>query len=232
MTTKTAPPAPAIEPRLLLPSEALATILPMLTRARGDLRLSCRSLGGYGFEQPTLPHGTSEIPVHLFELLADGDEIRAEVVTRTAVNGPPADLPAAFVMWRPKHDFDARTAHKRIVLPAEQERIRATLAAAPIPPSLLIDGGHELVGVWPLDRPADCTRDLATVRELLASMARTLDADPTAAEGFSEATLPIAGPVRSWGADPDRIAVYTMSSETFTLEALQAAFVTKEGNRK
>lgn len=220
----------ATEPRMLCPSEALATIIPLLTRGRGDLRLSCRSIGGYGHEQPSLPHGTTEIPVHLLELLSDDFEIRAEVVTRTAANGPPSDLPAAFVVWRPKHRFDAAIEHKRIVLPEEQNRIREALARAPIPPSILIDAGHEVVGLWPLDHPADCTRDLAAVRALLASMARTLDADLAAAEGFADMSVPLAGVVRNWGATPPltMIAVYDVGGGPYTISALQSAFAKED----
>jgi hypothetical protein len=207
-------------------ARAVSMLLPLLCRGRGGLQIEARSSGGIGHEQLTLEAGSDEVPLHLLELMRYGWALRAPVVMRQSHGGPAVALPAAYALWRPTPAFSAETAWRHAIAPEAQARIADAIAASPVAPSVLIDGGPEVVALWLLDPVAALPAELDAAQALLDHMAVILDASRTAAANMATVSIPVAGAVRNWNTNPpDPVTIVSLDpSKRYTVAELSRAF--------
>ncbi|MCL4764468.1 MAG: hypothetical protein KJ018_22260 [Burkholderiales bacterium] len=127
------------------------------------------------------------------------DGIRADWSYRVhpvAAENPAAfgALPVAVALWRPETEFAGR---QHVVTEAGQAMVAAAIAAAPYPPTALVDGAHEVVALWALDRPITDERQ---ARDVLTALATRVGAEPVPDGPLTAITLPACGAVRDWTA--------------------------------
>jgi len=209
---------------LLSPSAALDVFREMSARGRFGAVVEGRSPGGYGHELTQFHPELKEVPLHFLDLVSHRWELRFWPVTRRCINGQADQLLAGFCIWHPQVTFGKETGWRHAVLPKDREPISRAIAGAAVPPSLLIDGGHEVVALWPLKSPLDLG-DLPPCAELLSSIARPLGGDIGAAEEPANVSIPIGGFVRNWGSEAPAVQVFEVNGgRVFAAADLADAF--------
>ncbi len=181
-------------------TETLLALLRVEARGRGTLKLRWRTLGGIGAGEFIIRPGLERLPLPLLDLLDQNLEIRSAIAT-SEDDGRPVALTAAAVLFNPQTRFSKETGWKQATDPDAAEKIRATLEAFPLRPAYLADGGHEVAAWWPLKAPLCVDRDPVPALELLAALAKHLEADPDAALSLATA-YPTAGIIRNWTNQP------------------------------
>lgn len=183
--------------------------------------LAGRSFEGIGQEPQRAQHDAlvrDGLPLNLLDGLRSSWSYRIRPVAseNTTTFGT---LPVAFALWRPETRFDGR---QRVVTEAGQAMVAAAIAAAPHPPTAVVDGAHEVVAFWALDRPITDERQ---ARALLDALAVRVGAEPVPAGPLAAITLPACGSIRDWNATVrerieivhlDATRVYTPSQLTET----------------
>lgn len=158
--------------------------------------LAGRSFEGLGREPQRVTHdalGRDGLPLAMLDGLRSSWSYRVHPV---AAENPAAfgALPVAFALWHPETRFDGR---QHVITEAGQAMVAAAIAAAPHPPTALVDGAHEVVALWALDRPITDERQ---ARDVLTALATRVGAEPVPDGPLATITLPAAGSVRDWNA--------------------------------
>jgi hypothetical protein len=177
---------------------------------------------GIGHTGAWIPSGPlAHLPEPVLGLLRDARGIRVPLASGSVA---PLDLPAAVVVWRPARLFSAETGWRHAVDPAAVARIEELLDGFPLPPAFLVDGQHELVGVWPLAEPLPVDRDPGQAVQLLEALAARLGGDVEAARDV-RGTIPLCGIVRNWNTTPPALVEILPGAPaaTYTVAALLEA---------
>ena len=176
------------EPTAPTRTEQLAGVLQCIAGS-GSVVLRSRTYDGIG-EQDLIVTPPYSLPLPLITLILDRWSVRLAPITRAA-GGQLLDLPTAFVVWHPPTEVVDRAPR---VTAAAQRTIAAALRTMP-PVSLLIDGAHEVVAGWRLERPLT---DLHQAKALLVGLAERLGGETTPLEDLAAFDVPFAGIVRNW----------------------------------
>lgn len=201
-------------------TERLLRVLRGFDRCRELVHAEARSADGIGraplLLRPPFPH----VPPAVLQAVADGWGVTVRPATADA-SGISRDLPAAVVVWHPCPRFDRSTGWRSVIPEEEAATIRSALAAFPLPPSFLIDGGHTVVGLWTLVAPLAVDRESARAEALYRGLAARLGG----AEDVSATTpLPLAGIIRGEWNPGTRIELVDVApGQTYLIEALERA---------
>lgn len=166
----------------------IAEVLQGYGAGPGDVRLDFRTMDGIGHSVHDVRTPVTSLPFGLLELLIDRQSMR--IAPFTVAGGRAVVTPMIFALWRPDVTRDDG---RPSVAPEMLKPVRKALGRMP-PPSLLVDGRHEVWAGWFLTSPlnmADAALALSTLAEHLAAV--VLPASDLAA-----CHLPLCGPVRNW----------------------------------
>jgi hypothetical protein len=166
----------------------LANVLQGYGAGPGDVRLDFRSMDGIAHAVHDVRTPITGLPLSLLELLVDRQSMR--IAPFTVAGGRSLVTPMVFALWRPEV---TRNDGRPSVAPEMLKPARVGLGKMP-PPSVLVDGRHEVWAGWFLTSPLA----LADAAPVLATLAEHLGAVVLPASDLAACHLPLCGPVRNW----------------------------------
>jgi hypothetical protein len=140
---------------------------------------------------------------------------------RLSPGGPLVHVAVVVASLKPRVSFSQATGWEYRVLDEDAASLRQAINGFPVKPSLVIDGGNEVVLAWFLHPPLSLRTNHARVAVAQAAIAQRLGAEPMEVG----ALIPVPGTiVRNMGSNPPVVTVAHLDTDLkYTLEDLEHA---------